>query len=171
MVNPNITKEDEDWIGIHATRNNAQFVRTIFQDIAWPEIVTFPGRKLETNYPVVVGAGYKPGNSTDYIAVKMAQVNGVKRVINLSNIPYAYDKDPKKQTDAKRLIDIHWGDFRKIVGDKWIPGMNTPFDPIASILAEEHNMTVIIADGKNLSNLEAILSGRAYRGTTISPKR
>ncbi|MDO8563820.1 MAG: UMP kinase, partial [Nanoarchaeota archaeon] len=63
----------------------------------------------------------------------------------------------------------NWKEFRKIVGDKWIPGMNTPFDPIASILAEQHNMTVIIADGKNLTNLENILSGRKYRGTTISP--
>ncbi|MDO8564366.1 MAG: UMP kinase, partial [Nanoarchaeota archaeon] len=152
-VREEITPKDEDWLGIHATRLNAHLIRTIFQDIARPEIVTFPGRRIDGDFPVIVGAGYRPGNSTDYIAVKMAQVNGVKKVINLSNIPYAYDKDPKQHTDAKKLIDINWKEFRKIVGDKWIPGMNTPFDPIASILAEQHNMTVIIADGKNLTNL------------------
>jgi uridylate kinase len=27
---------------------------------------------------------------------------------------------------------ISWKDFRKMVGDEWVPRMNTPFDPVAA---------------------------------------
>lgn len=164
-----ITDTDADWLGIHSTRLNAHLIRTLFKDIARPEIVTNPHKKVEEDYPVIVGAGYRPGNSTDWIAVKMAQVNGSDKVINLSNIDYAYTADPKKDSTAKRIQKITWKKFREIVGDKWVPGMNAPFDPIASILAEEYKMKVIIANGHNLRNLENILSERRFRGTRIYP--
>lgn len=168
-VRAEITPDDEDWLGIHATRLNAHLIRTILKDIARPEIITFPSRKTNGEYSVVIGSGYRPGNSTDWIAVKMAQANDVKQVINLSNIDYAYDSDPKKNPNAKKIENITWEEFTKIVGNKWKPGMNAPFDPIASITAQQNKMNVIIANGRNLKNLENILSGRKYVGTTISP--
>jgi uridylate kinase len=54
-----------------------------------------------------------------------------------------------------------------MVGDKWVPGMNAPFDPIASKLAESLNVTVKILNGKNLDNLAKALDGEAFTGTTI----
>src|SRR5437870_5519213 len=37
-VNPAMTDEDVDWLGIHATRMNGHLLRTIFFDIAHPRV-------------------------------------------------------------------------------------------------------------------------------------
>ena len=54
-----------------------------------------------------------------------------------------------------------------MVGDDWVPGKNTPFDPVASKKAEELNLTVICASGKNIENIRNILNETDYIGTTI----
>ena len=61
----------------------------------------------------------------------------MKTVINLSNVEQVYDKDPKKFPDAKPIKKLTWAGMREIVGDKWSPGMNAPFDPIAAQKAQE----------------------------------
>ena len=91
----------------------------------------------------------------------------MKKIINLSNIDFVYDKDPAKFKDAKKIRQISWKDFRQIVGSRWNPGTNAPFDPIASKFAEENKMEVIIANGKNMDNLKNILEGKEFLGTVI----
>lgn len=162
-----IQDEDRDWLGIHATRLNAHLVRTIFHDIAHPEIITTPTHRMLTNKKVIVASGWKPGWSTDYVATLIAHEYDIDTIINLSNIEYAYDKDPNKYNDAKKIESIGWPAFRKIVGDKWTPGLNMPFDPIASRKAEKLNLEVIITNGKNLKNLKKILNGEKAQGTVI----
>ncbi|HLC94522.1 MAG TPA: UMP kinase, partial [Patescibacteria group bacterium] len=99
-----ITNEDLDWLGIHATRLNAHLLRTIFQDIAHPRIIENYDKKLISwKEAVVIGAGWKPGWSTDYDAVVLARDYRASLVINLSNIEWVYDKDPKKFKDAKPI--------------------------------------------------------------------
>jgi len=156
-----------DWLGIHATRYNAQFVRIMFGKLAYENIVINPYEKIKTSKPVIVGAGYEPGWSSDYDAVYLAHTYGIKKLANLSNIDYAYDKDPRKFKDAKKIKNISWADFRKIVGDKWEPRMNKPFDPIASREAEKLGLEVSILNGKKLKNLEKYLNGEKFAGTVI----
>lgn len=54
-----------------------------------------------------------------------------------------------------------------MVGNKWSPGLNAPFDPIASKLAQVENIKVAIMNGKNLKNLENYLEGKKFKGTII----
>jgi uridylate kinase len=162
-----LADEDIDWLGIHSTRLNAHLLRTIFRNEAQHVVVKDPTRTHTWTRPLLIAAGWKPGWSTDYVAVRLAKKYKAKCVINLSNIAQAYDKDPAKFKDAKPLETVDWKSFRKIVGNKWIPGMNAPFDPIASRFASQSKLQVIIADGKNLSNLKKILKGERYIGTTI----
>src|SRR3972149_11634074 len=132
-----IDDADLDWLGIHATRLNAQMIRAIFRDIADARVIKHYEIILKIEAPVAIAAGWKPGWSTDYCAVTLCQDYGVKEVINMTNIDQVFDKDPRKHPDAKPLTNISWKDYRKIVGDTWIPGMNAPFDPVASRLADE----------------------------------
>ena len=162
-----VTDSDKDWLGIHSSRLNAHLVRTVLFDVAHPEIITHPDVPMKTKEPAVVAAGWKPGWSTDYVAVTVAKTYGVKSVINLSNIAYAYNKDPNKFSDAKKLKKVSWEDFRNIVGYRLQPGLSGPFDPIASGLAAELKLTVYIADGKKLRNVEKILAGETFSGTIV----
>ena len=119
---------------------------------------------------MLVAAGWKPGFSTDYDAVLLAEKFSGNFVINLSNIKKVYTDDPDKNPDAKPLDTVSWEDFRKIVGDEWIPGKNAPFDPVASRYASNINMKVIVASGRDLSNLNNILRDKSFTGTTIGPE-
>jgi len=159
--------EDIDWIGIHATRINAHLLRVLFRDEAHPVIIKNPTAKIDFKENVLVAAGWKPGCSSDYDAVLLAENLGLKEVINLTNIDYVYDKDPKNFKNAKMFENISWKDFRKIVGDKWVAGLNVPFDPIASKEAEKNHLKVVIANGGDLNNFEKILEGRDFKGTII----
>lgn len=162
-----LTDEDIDWLGIHATRINAHLLRTIFYQTANPKIITHPLEKIRFTESLLIAAGWKPGWSTDYDAVLIARQLGAKRVINLSNITHVYDKDPRKFSDAKKIERIDWKEFRKMLPEKWSPGANAPFDPIASKLAEKLGLEVDILDGKNLKNLKACLEEKKFIGTTI----
>lgn len=163
-----LTLDDIDWLGIHATRLNGHLMRTVLRDIAHPIMVKDPTRPIKKwTEPVLVAAGWKPGWSTDYVATRLAKKVGANAIANLSNIDHVYTKDPNKYRDAKKIEQISWADFRKMVGDVWDPGMNVPFDPIASKLAEQQKMQVMIVNGKNIKNLDRFLSGKPFEGTKI----
>ena len=163
--------EDKDWIGIHATRLNANLVRLIFGEYAYPRINTNP-YDIEDFYlckdPIMIAAGWKPGFSTDYDTVLIAKFMNTKKVVNLSNISYIYDKDPNKHVDAKKLINISWGEYREMIDSKWHPGMHAPFDPIAAKFADEQNLEVVTISGKDLDNFKRYLNGESFNGSTIS---
>lgn len=163
-----LTRDDLDWLGIHSTRLNAHLIRTIFRDHAHPRIINHPRLKESVVEPVVVAAGWRPGWSTDFIAAKIASSYGAKTIINLSDISYVYDKDPNKFQDARPVKAITWTDFRKIVGDKWDPGLSLPFDPIASKFAHREGIRVIVMNGRDLENFNSFLKGKSFEGTIIS---
>lgn len=157
----------QDWIGIMATRLNAWLVRGLFLDLCPHDVVTDPTSVSVFGGRVLVASGWKPGFSTDFDAVMLAERFQADEVINLSNIAKVYTADPKADPSAKPIDAISWKDFRAMVGDEWIPGRNVPFDPVASRRAEELGLRVVCAAGKDLPNFQAILEGRPFFGTTI----
>jgi uridylate kinase len=159
-----------DQIGIYATCINAELLRAFFGKIAYPAIIADYSKKFTTDAKVIVASGWKPGCSTDLDAIYAAKLVGSKQVINLSNIDCLYDKDPRAFADAKPIEHLTFAELLKITGKIWSPGANTPFDPIASQMAQKEKIEVIIANGKNLNNLDNILSGQPFIGTTVSPK-
>lgn len=155
-------------LGVYSTWFNAEFVKLLFGNYVYKDVVKNPVNKLITNKPIIISGGWKPGFSTDTGAVLLAKKFGAKEVFNLSNIDYVYDKDPNKFANAKKMEKIGWKEFRKnIVGYKWLPGKNSPFDPIASGLAEKLGMKVSILRGTNLPEVEKALKGRRFKGTVI----
>lgn len=167
VVGHKLSRDDLDWLGIHATRLNAQLVRTIFKDIAHPYIIKHYEIIRKVTEPIVVAAGWKPGWSTDFCAVLLSQDYHAQTIVNLSNIKQVYDKDPKKYPDAKPIDKISWADFRKIVGDEWLPGMNAPFDPVAAKRGEEIGAKVVVLHGKDFENLNSYFKGEPFVGTVI----
>lgn len=167
VVKRELKIDDLDWLGVHATRMNAQLLRTIFRDIAHPYLIKHYEIIRKVTERVVIAAGWKPGWSTDFDAVLLCEDYGVKEVINLSNIAKVYDKDPQKYKNAKPIDRILWKGFKKLVGNKWIPGMHAPFDPVAAQKAEELGVRVVVLSGHDFKNIENYLSGKKFTGTVI----
>ena len=158
--------DEADWIGVMATRLNAQLIRGVLREWCEQEVVTDP-TQAEFTGRVLVAAGWKPGFSSDYDAVLLAERFHADKVINLSNIEKVYTADPRVDPNAKPIDTISWNDFRALVGDEWTPGKNVPFDPIASRHAAKIGLHVVCAAGRNLENLKKLLTGETFSGTTI----
>jgi uridylate kinase len=167
-INKKINNENKDYLGISLTRANAELLRCIFEDNSYKTIIKDPYELIEFNQEILIAGGYKPGNSSDKMAVLLAKEYNSNLVINLTNIDMVYDKDPKKCNDAKPIPKISWQKFLKIIGEKWTPGMNVPFDPIASKIAMENNINTLIINGKNIQNLQNYFNSKEFIGTIIS---
>lgn len=162
-----LNNEKLDWLGIHATKINAHLVKSIFANNAEDFIVSNPTQKIKFKKNVVIGAGWKPGWSTDYVAGLLAKNLGIKEIINMSNVDYIYDKDPKKHKNAKKIQKISWENYLKLISQKWKAGMNVPFDPVAAKEAKKSRIKVSII-GKDLKNLDNLLDGKKFKGTIIN---
>jgi len=167
VIGDKLTRDDLDWLGIHSTRLNAHLIRTIFRDIAHNYILKHYEIIRKVEEQVVIGSGWKPGWSTDFCAVMTCEDYNVKTIINLSNITQVYDKDPQKFPDAKPIDKISWSDFRKLVGDEWVPGMHAPFDPVAAKRAEEFGVRVVVLNGKDFENINKYFKNEPFIGTVI----
>lgn len=164
----NVRNNDLDWIGIHTIRLNAQLVKTLFLGYVHEVVIHNPNDKVNFKEKVLIAAGWKPGWSSDYDAVRLAHNFNVKTVINLSDVSYIYDKEPRNNHDARPIKGISWKNFRKMVGDEWDPGLNVPFGPIAAREAEKLGLEVVVLKGTDLDNLKKFLDGKDFEGTVIS---
>ncbi|MFC1801789.1 UMP kinase [Nanoarchaeota archaeon] len=158
-----LNSTDLDWVGIHTTWLNANFVRTVFQ--VKQGIVQNPTKK--TNFKKILFAGgWKPGCSTDYDAVLLAKTYQAQTVINITNVPYLHNKNPKVYKNTKIIKQTDWKTLRKIIGNKWSPGLNTPFDPIAAKLAQKLKLKLYLV-GSDIKNLDNLLQGEKFKGSIV----
>ena len=166
-----MSDEDLDWMGIHATRLNGHLVRTILRDIAHPIVYKNPLAVPPVNEwkgNVLIGAGWRPGWSTDFVACRIAQLLDAKSVVNLSNIDFVYSDDPRINPDAKAHEEMRWRDYRKMVGDDWSPGLSAPFDPVAAKFCHKYGMSVAVVNGKKYDQVEKAILGENFIGTLLS---
>ena len=159
--------EDLDFIGIAALKLNAELLRVIFGKYAYFKVISNLSENLSLEEPIIIGSAYEPGHSTDWDAVLAAKNKNAKKIINLSNIDYVYDSDPKKNPNANKIDKISWKEYRKIIPGSWTSGLNSPFDPTASEVAEREGIEVIIMNGKPVDNLRKYLNGDSFMGTVI----
>ncbi|NQZ84787.1 MAG: UMP kinase [Nanoarchaeales archaeon] len=166
-----LDNEEKDWIGIHATRINAHLLRTVFKLWAHPRVIKDYEKDLvdiDFSEKILIGAGWKPGFSSDYDTVLMAKKFGATSIVNLSNTENVYTEDPRLSADAKKYESITWKDYRDLVPKEWDPGMSAPIDPIAAKLADENDLRVGMILGTKLGELNNFLDGKKISGTVIA---
>ncbi len=164
-----IKKEELDWMGIQATVINAHLLKIIFGKQAYPEIIRDPIQKIKFKEKILLAAGWKPGFSTDYDAVLLAENFEAKKILNLTDIDYIYDKDPDKFKEAKPIKKISWKRFINLIPEDWKPGLNFPFDPVAARKAKELSLEVSIVNGKKRKRINDYLNEKDFVGTKIIP--
>ncbi len=156
-----------DTIGIAATKLNASLLHALLGEFCQEPVVEDPSNPGEFTGRVLIGAGWKPGFSTDYDAVLLAEKFGADLLLNLSNISQIYSEDPKKNPEAKPLDSLTWSEYQKMNLQEWSPGANLPFDPVATAHAKSIGLKVVSLNGRNLENLTDFLEGRSFVGTVI----
>ncbi|RME32290.1 UMP kinase [Candidatus Woesearchaeota archaeon] len=161
-----VPDDELDWLGIHATRLNAQLLRAALRVHA--ALISDPEHDALPDAPVLIGAGWKPGCSTDYDAAVIAERVGAPRIINVSNTSHVYDKDPREFTDARPIERLTWDELLALIGDEWRPGLNAPFDPVAAKRCRAAGISAAIVSA-DLANLEAALTHKPFVGTIVRP--
>ncbi len=167
-IRGDLSRDDLDWIGIHATRLNAHLLRTLFREEAYPRVIKDPASLPLVPAPIMIGAGTEPGWSTDYIATLAARSLGAHKLVNLTNIDFVYTGDPRTSADAVPIKKISWRDFRALVPPEWDPGLSSPFDPVAAREAQMLGLEVAVINGRKIDELGRYLRGKTFEGTVIS---
>jgi uridylate kinase len=162
-----VKDEDKDWLGIHATRLNAHLLRTVFRDVADPVVIDTRGRLKKLAYPVTIASGWRPGWSTDYVALQLAADLGVHEAVIAGSPSHVYNKDHAKFKDAKPFNALTWREYRRLIPRAWKPGLHAPVDPIGAALAARTGAKAIIVNGRALGNFAALLNGKEFHGTII----
>ena len=169
-LTPKAKEVDRHWVGIAATRLNAEFFRVLFSPFSHKAVLGDPTVKIPFKHPIAIAAGWKPGCSTDMDAVVVAHTYGAEKVINLTNVDYVYSSDPLHDKNAVAYPHLTWKEYKKVLGMKTFkPSAHAPFDPVASRFAERHGLTVAIVNGTNLITLNNVLERKTFVGTTIRP--
>ena len=171
-----LSVEELDWLGIYTTRLNANFIRLIFKDIAYESIITDPSVLLKTNNKVLIGAGWKPGWSTDYDAVEFAKkVTGeLDKKINPDIIiisPETGEKDGKiKKKDIKiekirelqqaLSLSAYFGKYKVAIIDEAEKLTNASQNALLKTLEEPPQKTVIILITENVDKIIPTVKSR-----------
>lgn len=158
----------EDWVGIAATRLNAELIKQLFASLAPGEVVTDPTTVTAMEAPVLVAAGWKPGFSHDYDAAIIAERLSAAHIVKLSSVGRIHSADPRTDPGAKAYERLSWAALQRLTGDRWSPGHHAPFDPIATAHCAALGLTLIVT-GRDLANLRRVIDGEPFTGTTVGP--
>ncbi|HIJ10842.1 TPA: hypothetical protein HA278_02175 [Candidatus Woesearchaeota archaeon] len=172
-----------DEVGIAVTKINARYVLQQFESVlgdeVHPQIIIDPTRKIESDARVFFATGWKPGCSTDTDMMLLAKSFNAEKVFKISNFtkvkrftPHQYRdaNDAEKERLVKESEDISkmsWEELHELVGDEWIAGLNTPFDPEALKIGLEMKETLSLYIGKMDEFCKAV-KGEKFEGTIVS---
>ena len=169
-----------DELGLAVTKINAHYVLHRFQeklgDIIYPDLIIDPTIKIKSNCKVFFATGWKPGCSTDKDMMLLAETFGADRVTKISDFEIvkrikptelAKLKDKKKALDeAEEISEMTWSELKELVGEEWLPGLHTPFDPGAMHIGFKLRKKLIILIGRR-EELSKMLNGEKYSGTIV----
>ena len=159
------TEAECDEIGIAFTRLNARLLISALKN-PYPE----PVEKIEEmpDERTIVMGGTHIGHTTDAVAALLAEYCGADLLIIATDVDGIYDKDPKKNSDAKKFDRISASELVKIVMKNVMKaGATGVIDPLAAKIIERSGIKCIVINGNNPSEIESACSG-IHRGTTIN---
>ncbi len=155
-------------IGIASTKLNARLVDGIFgRTDKIPETLLEVKISLRRKNIVICGAlGFKPESTSDGNAAEVARMIKADFFVNITNIKGLYDRHPKLK-GAKFIPSITFDDFwnrtKKI---KFKAGQHFVLDKLAAKIIKRAKIKTYIV-GNNIKNLENLLYGRKFIGTTL----
>jgi len=156
--------------GTLATKENAAELCELIEGAnpvppeTFDEALDFAGQ-----FPIVVMGGTIPYITTDTGAIILGSLLDAKKVINMTNVDYLYNKDPNKFKNAKKITTMSKKKFLDFVikNDKRRPGEHFIVDSIAAFLLQKTKSNLYIVDGTDLENVDKAVKGKKFKGTVI----
>jgi uridylate kinase len=156
-----------DDLGITVTRINAQFLSLLLKK-ANKEIPHTTKQAQTYSTPIVVMGGTKPGHSTDMVGAELAENLHADLFIIATNVNGIYDKDPRHHKDACQLKEITIDSLISHFGTHWkSAGKNMVIDGPALAIIKRARLPTRVVNGKRLEQLENVLLGKSFDGTTL----
>ena len=165
-----LSEEKQDLLGIDATRMNAKLILFILDNFTTGKIYTNI-EKLADDFgeKITICGGMKPGQRTDKVAALIAKKLNIKTLINLTNVDGVFNKDPKKNLDAKFIPELNYEQFCNLSRMKeHKPSYHFVFDYDAAEICYEEKIRVIILNGEKLHNLDNYLAKKNFKGSIIN---
>ena len=161
--------ELQDSLGILTTHVNALLLIAALGDAADPRIhrrATEVKRHLGDR--ILVGGGYRPGSSTDYRATIFAEAMNADLIINATDVPGVYDKNPKTNPDARKLDTLTYTELEGIIRatTRQAPGEYGLFDLKAVKLAAKLGIPLVFVDGTVPEEIIRAVAG-SHHGSTV----
>ena len=163
-------KKLQSYAGISVTRVNARFVSYFFGEDpkgGIPHTLRELRKRIKKEDVVFAGAlEYHVDQTSDSTSAQIARDIGGE-FINITNVSGLYTANPKTSKNAKLISSISFKDFHGIASKiSFKPGQHFVLDQKASgIILRNRIKTYIIGD---LNSLDKVLSGKTFKGTTIS---
>ncbi|MCL5408038.1 MAG: UMP kinase [Candidatus Thermoplasmatota archaeon] len=157
-----------DMMGIQATRLNATMVSLALGNLMdVPKSIDEAVRQMKLYKRVIMG-GTEPGHTTDAVSLLLAEALSRETVVNVTNVDYLYDKDPKLK-DAKKIEKISYSSaVEMITSEKRGAGQNFPLDILSLNIARRSNIKIKIVSFRDSLNVFNAITGKKFRGTTVS---
>ncbi|WP_455392703.1 UMP kinase [[Eubacterium] cellulosolvens] len=159
-----------DEVGIAATRLNARLLITALEGFAYPRPAeTFHEAVVQAQrYAVIVMGGTHPGHTTDAVAVMLGEFVGAEKFINVTSVDGVYTAVPKVDSNAKKLDRLTADELIQITSKSIAQaGPHIVIDPLAARVIKRSGITTYVLDGRNLVELENVMSGKTFSGTII----
>jgi uridylate kinase len=161
-----------DQLGIAATWVCAQLMITALGYDVYPTPVMTEVQLMnliETKDLLVLG-GLHPGQSTNAVAARVAEMTQAKVLVNATDVDGVYDNDPKESLDARLLSEItlhQLSDIVSLLANE--PGAYPLFDKRALNIVKRASIEIWFVNGKTPANiLYAVNNGKIGTRVTVS---
>ena len=164
----------KDLIGIEVSRVNAQLLAFSMKH-SIKKIPRSLDELLELyslhSGKAILSGGLQPGQSTNAVALLIAEMAGAELVVNATVVDGLYDKPPS-EPGAKKLSIVSYDRAIKILSSsRWEqePGRYELLDMLSLEIAKRSNIPIAIVDGSNPHNVYNAVTKGLY-GTLIRDK-
>lgn len=166
-----LTEVELDEVGIEVTRLHARLLAARVGPPCPdrpPTTVADAVRESHRASPIVMG-GTEPGHTTDGVAALVAVRLRAARLVNATDVDGIYERDPRRDPNARRLDRMTWDEFRAMVeaGTSTDAGQHFLFDRFGTALLARSGIPLLIVNGRDLPNLSAAIEGRPFRGSRV----
>jgi uridylate kinase len=125
---------------------------------------------LKDTEKILVLGGLHPGQSTNAVAARVAEIIQAKILLNVTDVEGVYDRDPKQSPEAKLLTEITLTKLREVVSTLANePGAYPLFDKRALDIIERAGIEIWFINGNPPQNmLHAVNNGKIGTRVIIS---